>query len=154
MMTEASLTIRSDLGPISIWGTQDAVTRIALGTKNGDSPVVVPAVLTEAARQVRAYLEGELHEFTFPVALQGGDFDVAVWEKTREVDYGHTCTYGWLAEEVGRPRAARAIGGAMGRNRLPLVIPCHRVVAANGHLGGFGCGLHWKKYLLKLEGIL
>lgn len=153
-MKKSSVTIKSELGPITIRGDESAVTRIELGARNGEPSQVVPAVLTEAARQIHAYLEGSLTEFTFPIRLEGSDFDQAVWRVARKIRYGQTKTYGWLAEKAGKPGAARAAGGAMGRNPLPLAIPCHRVITANGELGGFSCGLHWKKFLLKREGVL
>ena len=74
-----------------------------------------------------------------------------MWEATARIPYGQLRSYGWIANEIGRPRAARAVGNALGSNRLPIIIPCHRVVSYDGSLGGFSGGLHWKEELLELE---
>ena len=101
-----------------------------------------------------AFLNGEEVDFTpFPVDYSGfSPFFVRVLEETRQIPYGGLSSYGFLAEAAGRPGAGRAVGNCMGKNRLPMVIPCHRVIKRDGTLGGYGSGLHWKKYLLKLEG--
>ena len=83
----------------------------------------------------------------------GTPFQRAVWEAARDVSHGHTTTYGKLAARIGSPGAARAVGSALGENPLCIVVPCHRVLAANGRLGGFSAGLDWKRCLLRLEGI-
>jgi methylated-DNA-[protein]-cysteine S-methyltransferase len=74
-----------------------------------------------------------------------------VWEKTRLIPYGKTRSYSWVAEQMGKPRAVRAVGQALGKNPLPIIIPCHRVIANNERLGGFSGGVEWKRYLLDLE---
>lgn len=110
-------------------------------------------VLAKALAEVRAYLAGKLKRFTVPFAQSGTEFQVAVWAALRSVPYGQAVTYGELATMAGKPQAARAVGSAMNRNQLPLIIPCHRVVASDG-IGGFGCGLGWKKQLLAVEHVL
>jgi len=100
------------------------------------------------------YFKGEKVEFRFPVDLGLGgrtQFQQDVWEAASRIPYGQLRSYGWLAAEIGRPRAARAVGQALGANRLPIVIPCHRIVRSDGSLGGFSGGLHWKVELIKME---
>jgi methylated-DNA-[protein]-cysteine S-methyltransferase len=103
------------------------------------------------ARELQQYLAGERREFTFPIRSTGSEFSQRVWCAVQEIPYGETMTYGELARRIGKPNALRAVGTANGRNPLPLVIPCHRVVAAGGKLGGYGGGLRLKRKLLDLE---
>lgn len=109
------------------------------------------AVLSELKRQLDAYFDGALRDFDLPLAPQGTEFQRSVWRALREIPYGRTISYGTLAQRVGRPRAARAVGAANGRNPLPIVIPCHRVIGSSGRLTGFGGGLDTKQRLLELE---
>jgi methylated-DNA-[protein]-cysteine S-methyltransferase len=97
------------------------------------------------------------HEATFPDRLdlsRATAFERQVWEITRLIPYGKTRSYSWAAEQIKKPRAVRAVGQALGKNPLPIIIPCHRVLAKNGKLGGYSGGLEMKKRLLYLEGIL
>ncbi len=91
-------------------------------------------------------------EFDIPIEVLGTPFQKRVWESLVEIPYGKILTYGQVAAGVGCPRGARAVGQAVGSNRIPIVIPCHRVIASQGKLGGFGCGLEVKRFLLDLEG--
>jgi methylated-DNA-[protein]-cysteine S-methyltransferase len=101
--------------------------------------------------QLREYFEDGRVEFDLPVQLFGTEFQRLVWTALREVEYGETVTYGELAQRIGRPTAARAVGLANGRNPISIVVPCHRVVGASGNLIGYGGGLDRKRYLLDLE---
>ena len=118
-----------------------------------------PAITTDGAinrdveHQLREYLDGRLRRFTLPLALDGTAFEKKVLRRVAAIPYGRTMTYGQVAAAVGRPGAARAVGGVMARNRLPLVVPCHRVVAVRG-LGGYAGGLKLKEKLLRLEGAM
>ena len=104
--------------------------------------------------ELDGYLSGRSRCIRIPYRLTTGtEFERRVWEVTATIPYGEVRTYGWLADQVGRPRGARAVGQALGKNPLPLVIPCHRVVAAGGRLGGFTGGLDLKRRLLLLEGV-
>ena len=101
------------------------------------------------------YFKGGRVKFSFPIDLdlEGcTGFQRDVWEATSRIPYGQLRSYGWIAAEIGRSHAARAVGQALGTNRLPIIIPCHRVVRSDGSLGGFSGGLHWKEELIKLEG--
>jgi len=102
---------------------------------------------------VRRYFGGERVAFRVPLASgRGTAFQRAVWRALRRIPYGEVRTYGWVARAIGRPGAARAVGGACGANPWPIVVPCHRVVAAGGGLGGYSAGLEWKRLLLEVEG--
>jgi methylated-DNA-[protein]-cysteine S-methyltransferase len=106
----------------------------------------------DVIKRLNAYLSGEA--VNFRDALDFGDateFQRLVWQTTRKIPYGKTHTYGWIAEQADRPKAVRAVGQALGQNPLPIIVPCHRVTATGGGLGGFTGGLAIKKYLLKLE---
>ena len=106
---------------------------------------------TEAVRQLRAYFEGELLEFDLTLLLDGTPFQKEVWKALQQIPYGETVTYGDIAKKIGRPKAARAVGGANGKNYIPIVIPCHRVIGSSGHLTGFGSGIDIKIALLEHE---
>ncbi len=101
--------------------------------------------------QLEAYFAGELQEFDLRLAPAGTPFQLRVWNELAEIPYGETISYGELAKRVGKPSAARAVGAANGRNPLPIVLPCHRVIGSNGKLVGFGGGLDVKETLLETE---
>lgn len=107
--------------------------------------------LPAARAQLAAYFTGELQVFDLPLADQGTAFQRRVWAALRAVPYGTTCTYGDLAREIGAPAAVRAVGAANGRNPIAVVVPCHRVIGANGTLTGYAGGLERKRFLLDLE---
>jgi len=102
-------------------------------------------------RQLTAYFAGQLRTFDLPLAPQGTPFQLQVWQTLPEIPYGQTLSYGDLAQKIGNPKASRAVGAANGQNPLPSLIPCHRVIGANGRLTGFAGGLETKKALLSLE---
>ncbi len=107
--------------------------------------------LAEACRQLREYFAGDRRDFDLPLQLSGTEFQVSVLEALQDIPYGETTSYGEIARRIGRPRAVRAVGAANGRNPLPIVVPCHRVIGSDGDLTGFGGGLDTKEALLRLE---
>jgi methylated-DNA-[protein]-cysteine S-methyltransferase len=109
------------------------------------------AFFAEARRQLGAYFNGDLKEFSLPLAPHGTEFQLTVLEALQRIPFGETRSYGELARDIGKPNASRAVGAANGRNPLPIVIPCHRVIGSNGSLTGFGGGLEIKQFLLNLE---
>jgi methylated-DNA-[protein]-cysteine S-methyltransferase len=109
-------------------------------------------VLVEAARQLRAYFDRDLKEFDLPLAPVGSDFQQRVWKELQAIGYGETSSYGEIAHRLGKSNAAsRAVGLANGRNPIPIVIPCHRVIGADGTLTGYAGGIERKQTLLELE---
>jgi methylated-DNA-[protein]-cysteine S-methyltransferase len=108
-------------------------------------------LFAEAIDQLGEYFAGERREFDLELEPRGTDFDRAVWAQLMEIPYGATTSYGEVARAIGRPDRARAVGAANGRNPLPIVVPCHRVIGADGSLVGYGGGLELKRRLLELE---
>lgn len=108
-------------------------------------------LLRQAICEIREYLAGHRKVFTIPLRTSGTPFQEKVWQVLREIPYGETRTYGWIGESAGSPKGARAVGMACHSNPIMIVIPCHRVIGANGSLTGFGGGLEVKKRLLSLE---
>ena len=111
-------------------------------------------VLQAAEAQLHEYFAGTRKHFELPLAPQGTAFQLGVWQELARIPYGATISYATLAQRVGKPTASRAVGAANGRNPLPIVLPCHRVIGADGALTGFGGGLPVKELLLKLEGAM
>ena len=117
--------------------------------QQGDHPL-----LAEAQRQLDGYFDGTRNAFNLPLSPQGTDFQRNVWNTLASIPYGQTISYAQLAQRIGKPSAMRAVGAANGRKPLPIVLPCHRVIGADGSLTGFGGGLPTKQFLLQLEGAL
>ncbi len=117
----------------------------------GDRAVSTDPLLLDAADQLRAYFAGELREFDLPLAPRGTEFQRQVWAAVSGIPYGATAAYSEIAAAIGRPSACRAVGAANGRNPLPVIVPCHRVIGAAGSLTGYGGGLDRKRSLLDLE---
>ena len=157
-----TFTVDTPLGPLRCAATRKGLALVALPGSDEKRPLARLAkvhgapVADErhaAAKELRAYVAGNRHEFTVPVDLElATPFARRVLTKLQDVPFGGLTTYGELARGVGRPKGARAVGGAVGSNPVPVVVPCHRVVASNG-LGGFGGGLPMKRWLLRLEGV-
>ena len=146
----ASLSISSPVGPLTIEERDGKITAISWGNGGGNgSPL-----LSEAARQLGAYFDGRLKNFDLPLAASGTDFDMRVRAAMQAIPYSETRTYGDLAHATDS--GPRAIGGACGRNPIPIIVPCHRVLASGGREGGYsgGRGLPTKRKLLALEGVV
>jgi methylated-DNA-[protein]-cysteine S-methyltransferase len=109
--------------------------------------------LPAAVRQLGEYFSGQRREFDLPLRMRGTDFQQRVWRSLTEIRYGETCSYGELAKRIGNPSASRAVGLANGRNPISIVVPCHRVIGADGSLTGYGGGLERKRWLLAHEGL-
>ena len=107
--------------------------------------------LADARAQLSEYFAGDRKEFDLPLKLNGTEFQVSVLEALLNIPYGQTTSYGEIARRIGRPKAVRAVGAANGRNPIPIVVPCHRVIGSTGDLTGFGGGLDTKEALLRLE---
>ncbi len=162
MTTAATIyrsTMPSPLGPLLLCGTATAITALFMATRK--HPEEVPSdtrqddgPFREARRQLEAYFAGELREFTLalaPLAPNATLFRQKVWRALRDIPYGATESYGALAQRIGLPQAARAVGLANGRNPIAIVIPCHRVIGKNGALVGYGGGIERKQWLLAHE---
>ncbi|MDO5425885.1 MAG: methylated-DNA--[protein]-cysteine S-methyltransferase [Eubacteriales bacterium] len=108
-------------------------------------------LLAEGRKQLEEYFRGERKEFTLPLSLKGTEFQKLCWEALCTIPYGSTCSYGELARKIGRPKACRAVGMANHRNPVGIIVPCHRVIGADGSLTGYGGGMERKEWLLNLE---
>lgn len=147
-----TLNVPSSVGPLTLEERNGAIVRLGWGDAPDDLPGGRPTpLLAEAARQIAAYFGGDLTAFELPLAPEGSDHQKRVWQAMSEIPYGETWTYGELARRA--KSVARAVGGACGANPIPVILPCHRVVAANGGAGGFSGkgGLKTKAALLDLE---
>jgi methylated-DNA-[protein]-cysteine S-methyltransferase len=155
-----SCVYASPIGPIELIETDGALSHLRLmGSAAGTlgSPTGSPApspLLRRAQKQLAEYFAGRRRTFDLPLSPQGTSFQLSVWNELATIPFGATSTYGSIARAVGQPQAARAVGGAIGANPLPLVIPCHRVLAGDRRLTGYsgGDGVPTKVALLTLEG--
>jgi methylated-DNA-[protein]-cysteine S-methyltransferase len=148
------LTVDSPIGTLLLRGDERSVSQIFLPSERPHarrSTGAVPNALTRVARQLDEYFAGSRRAFSLDFELEGTDFQRRVWMALADIPYGETVSYGELAREVGHPNAYRAVGSANGANPLPIVLPCHRVIASDGSLGGYGGGLPTKQALLDLE---
>ena len=156
--------IEAELGWIGVLGSEFGLRCIILPQ---DSPEAVVSALGnrlmgatldtsffgDLPHRLRQYLDGEVVGFADRVDLSGATpFQGSVWQATRSIPYGETRSYAWVAQRAGRPQAARAVGQALGRNPLPILVPCHRVIGSKGELRGFYYGLEMKRRLLEIEG--
>ena len=142
----AGVKLRVLAGPEGIRAIDLEPRREPSCPRNDDNPL-----LGEAATQLKAYFDGTLYRFDLPLDMRGTDFQLRVWGVLQTIPYGETRSYRQVAEAVGAPRAVRAVGAANGRNPIPILVPCHRVIGADGKLVGYGGGLPLKKMLLELE---
>ena len=149
--------ISSPLGPLTITSSAHAIESVGwdfdetliAGTTTHSCPV-----LDECARQLQAYFDGRLTAFDVPVAPAGTAFQQRVWQRLMTIPFGQTLSYGQLAETLQPPTSPRAIGNAVGRNPVSLILPCHRIVGSRGDLTGFAGGLDRKEWLLTHEGAI
>jgi methylated-DNA-[protein]-cysteine S-methyltransferase len=171
-----TISVTSPVGNLTIEGTDEAITYITLpgtperadhlpeasgsGQTNDDrsqgkafAAGGTAEVLRAAADQLEEYFSGKRTRFDLPVDLDGTPFQKEVWLALADIPYGETVSYAELANMVGRPNAYRAVGQANGANPVPIVLPCHRVVASGGGIGGYGGGLDLKRRLLAIEGV-
>jgi methylated-DNA-[protein]-cysteine S-methyltransferase len=143
----------SPIGELLVVGERERLTAIQYPDRQWTEPGWVEAAepFAEAIEQLGEYFAGERRDFDLDLDPRGTEFDRAVWARLEEIAYGETTSYGEIARAIGRPDRARAVGAANGRNPLPIVIPCHRVIGADGSLVGYGGGLELKRRLLELE---
>ena len=144
-------TIDMDIGPLTIGEENGDITDVFFGmpqagAKMGDTPVIRDAVL-----QLVEYFFNGRQEFDLPLAPVGTEFQVKVWDQLKSIPYGETRSYSDIAAAVGNQKAVRAVASAIGKNPISIIVPCHRVISANGDIGGYAGGVETKRYLLALE---
>jgi methylated-DNA-[protein]-cysteine S-methyltransferase len=149
-------TIASPIGELLLVGDERALCGLYM--QQGRRPARVDrrwrpdgSPFSETVGELREYFDGRRRQFETPLAMHGSEFERRVWEALREIPYGETVSYGELARSLGQPSAARAVGLANGRNPIAVIVPCHRVIGADGSLTGYGGGLERKRALLELE---
>ena len=144
------VSMNSPVGPLTLFADADALIAVEWG--RAPDPAAAP-LLREAVAQMEAYFRGRLTSFEIPLRLSGSPFQRAVWALMGDIPYGATRTYGDLARLLGS--APRAVGGACGRNPIPIIVPCHRVLGAGARMTGYsgGAGVETKQALLRLEGV-
>ena len=147
--TMEQAVISSPLGPLTLFAEDNCLIALVFGNYGGYDDI---PLFREAQRQLEEYFSGQRRNFSLPMNPEGTEFQRRVWMALTEIPYGAPISYRELAVRVEAPKAFQAVGQANGRNPLPILIPCHRVIAANGTLGGYSGGLERKKFLLELEG--
>jgi methylated-DNA-[protein]-cysteine S-methyltransferase len=153
----ATRTVDSPVGALVLSASTTALVSIEVGevatrsTDDGDPAAM--RILDDVVRQLREYFDGQRTDFDVPLDLRGTDFQLGAWRALCRIPYGTTVSYADQAAMIGSPRATRAVGSANGRNPIPIIVPCHRVVARDGSLGGYSLGLDMKRALLAREGV-
>lgn len=149
-----TLDFKSPIGILEIKGTKDAIYSILFVERDIAIPAnteAVPDLLHDCQRQLEEYFKGERKAFTIPYITEGTDFQRRVWNALTSISYGETGSYKTIATEIEKDKAVRAVGSANSKNKLTIVIPCHRIIGANGKLTGYAGGLWRKEWLLEHE---
>lgn len=149
-----AMTIDSPIGPIGLIEQDDHLVEVLLDGLPAGTEEVEGEVVKQAARQLDEYFQGSRKQFDLPLMLDGTEFQLAVWSALQKIPYAETRSYQDIAITIGNPKAVRAVGGANAINRIPIIIPCHRVIGKSGKLVGFGGGLEGleiKQFLINLE---
>jgi methylated-DNA-[protein]-cysteine S-methyltransferase len=155
-LTTITTSIRSPVGELTITAVGGVLTGVHMNEQRHTPELPAgcqrdDAGLVHVVEQLKAYFAGTLTDFDLPITMQGTDFQRRVWASLCEIPYGETISYGELARRVGNPKASRAVGLANGRNPVAIIVPCHRVIGADGSLTGYGGGLDRKVWLLEHE---
>jgi methylated-DNA-[protein]-cysteine S-methyltransferase len=144
------------IGTLTLAGDESGLRYIQFEKEK--NPIVIrddwkkkPDFFAPLKKKLRAYFKGELKHFDIPLAPVGTPFQLKVWQALRSIPYGEVVSYKTIAKAIGNPKAVRAVGGANGKNPIPIIVPCHRVIGSDGSLTGFGGGLQTKKRLIDLE---
>lgn len=148
--------IESPIGILTIFSSGKGICRIDFENENPrleDCEAGSDLHIEECVHQVDLYFKKELKEFNLKLDINGTEFQKAVWNELLKIPYGELNTYGQIAKDIGKPNASRAVGQALNKNPIPIVIPCHRVIGADGSLTGFGGGLRIKEFLLEHEDV-
>ena len=145
------ITLDSPIGKIEIFEESEKITRIDIISGENFSPETETPLLLEAKKQFLEYFSGKRKNFDFPIEFSGTEFQKSVWRELLKIPFGETKTYGEIADAIGKPKAARAVGGACNKNHILIAVPCHRVIGSGGKMVGFVWGTEIKKWLLGHE---
>ena len=143
--------IDSPIGKIAVFAENEKIIRLELKTKERADSVITEKILLKAEEQLLEYFSGKRTDFELEFEFSGTEFQKNVWRELLKIPFGKTKTYGEIAKAIGKPKAGRAVGSSCNKNPLPLIVPCHRVIGANGKLTGFACGTKTKEWLLNHE---
>ena len=148
--------LQTPIGELLLGGDEDALSLVSFpqGSMRRDPEpdwIYNEKPFVTARQQLSEYFAGERRDFDLPLRLNGTEFQLSVLDALQKIPYGETTSYAAIAERIGRPKAVRAVGAANGRNPIPIIVPCHRVIGSHGELTGFGGGLDTKEALLRLE---
>lgn len=155
--TGQRVTIGSPIGPLTLYAENDQLLEVRFGPRPDSGAASFPSdgeplpILQQTEREIGEYFDGLRREFSVSLSMRGTPFQNQVWRGLSAISFGATCSYSDLACRVGSPRSARAVGVALGRNPIAILVPCHRVIGADGSLVGFGGGLEIKRRLLEHE---
>ena len=148
--------MNSPIGRLSILADEQGILEIRFPNNSAALPSSTSEsneFIEQAIDQLHAYFDGRRKDFDLPLSLNGTDFQKGVWAQLQRIDYGATASYKDIASAVGNPKASRAVGMANNKNKIPIVIPCHRIIGSDGSLTGFAGGLATKRWLLEHEGL-
>ena len=158
-----SHTIQSPIGQITLHATHEVLVELKIWPNDSNNTVPLqqkPAIpqktplLAEVEHQLQLYFSGQLQTFSLPVSFTGTNFQKSIWKALQNIPYGTLTSYSDIAQSISRPKAVRAAGQMIGKNPIPIIVPCHRVIGKNGHLTGFFYGIPMKSWLLSHEGCL
>ncbi|MBD5403182.1 methylated-DNA--[protein]-cysteine S-methyltransferase [bacterium] len=147
-----NFTYKTPVGNIYIQEKNSKISAVSF-FEIADGEYIETPLIKETHRQLCEYFDGNRKAFDIPLLMEGSEFQLKVWKALLNIEYGHTLTYGELAVSIGNSKASRAVGNANNKNKIAIIIPCHRVIGANGSLTGYAGGLETKRYLLNLENI-
>ena len=146
-----SLTFKTPVGYLELSSNETALTSVTFVDMVKKSSAKLPDILLHAKQQLKEYFAGTRKDFNILIAPKGTDFQLKVWNEISKLKYGQTASYLDIAKAIGSPKNARAVGLANGKNPIPIIIPCHRIIGSNGKLTGYAGGIHKKRWLLKHE---
>ena len=154
-MSNFSTILDSNIGPIQLTASDKGLTGLIFDAKfSNDSSGSNHPILNEARKQLDEYFQGKRKEFNIPLDMNGTEFQMKVWNALAKIGYGTTATYQDIANSIKNTKSVRAVGLANGKNPIPIIIPCHRIIGSNGKLTGYGGGLWRKEWLLRHEGAI
>lgn len=154
-MSDFSTILDSNIGPIQLTASDKGLTGLIFDAKS-DTGLTGNnhPILNEARKQLDEYFQGKLKEFNMPLDMSGTEFQMKVWNAVTKIGYGSTASYQDIANAIANSKSVRAVGLANGKNPIPIIIPCHRIIGSNGKLTGYGGGLWRKEWLLRHEGAI
>ncbi|MEC8159349.1 MAG: methylated-DNA--[protein]-cysteine S-methyltransferase [Pseudomonadota bacterium] len=155
LISVSAIAVASPLGTLQLVSEGDYLVELnwqGAHKEVGNIANLKPTILTTAADELSQFFNGLRKNFSVPIKLKGTDWQLSVWSELQRIKWGTTCSYRNIAERLGKPTGSRAVGGAVGVNPIPVIIPCHRIVSASGALTGFSGGLQNKRILLECEG--